>query len=615
MKLTFKQIVITSFVLIGSIPFLIMGIRSYIAAKEALHQETFAKLEAINTIKTGQLKKYFDLKFSDLEVLGLSEDVQTLVHDLIEVHTRLETKADEGFPSEDILSQAVYKRHDPYFKTYVDRYAYYDLFVICARHGHVMYSAARESDLGANLSAGRLKDSGLGRLWKKVVTTKKAQVVDMEPYAPSDDAPAMFLGAPVFDEDGEMLSVIAVQISDKAINAITGVRDGMGRSGESYLVGADHLMRSDSFLDPRHHSLLASFADPVHGSVNTDAAKAALSGKSGVDIIKDYDGKLVLSAYGPIKLGDIEWALISEMDLAEVDAPTDALFDAALLIGVIIMALIVLVAVLVTNSIVSQIVSLVTDIDEAAGQVASASDQISNSSQQLAEGAQEQAASVEEVNSSLTETRGIVEQNAQSAREADILSKDADESARSGYEHIKELTTAMEEINDSSRQIANIIKTIDEIAFQTNLLALNAAVEAARAGEHGLGFAVVAEEVRSLAQRSAEAAKDTTIIIERSIDQIKKGDEITDRTNKAFEDILDKVKKTGDITAEIALASQDQATGIKQIDLAMGQVGSVTQTMAANSEESAAASEEMSAQAATMRHSIAQVARLFGIKA
>ena len=278
----------------------------------------------------------------------------------------------------------------------------------------------------------------------------------------------------------------------------------------------------------------------------------------------------------------------------------------------------ILVAILIAYFMVRQMMAMVTgavtNVNEGAEQVASASNQIASSSQQLAEGAQEQAASVEEVTSSLAQTKATVDQNAENAREADMLSKDANDSAKMGYEHIRELTDAMEEINESSRKIANIIKTIDEIAFQTNLLALNAAVEAARAGEHGLGFAVVAEEVRNLAQRSAEAAKDTANIIEQSIAQVNKGNEITTSTNKAFEDILEKVKKTGDITGEIAMASTEQAQGVNQITEAMEQVDAVTQTMASNSEESAAASEEMNAQAVNMKQSIGEVANIFGIK-
>jgi methyl-accepting chemotaxis protein/methyl-accepting chemotaxis protein-2 (aspartate sensor receptor) len=298
-------------------------------------------------------------------------------------------------------------------------------------------------------------------------------------------------------------------------------------------------------------------------------------------------------------------------DQSDVDYSEIKILNITIALGGIALAIII--AFFMVRQMLNLITSSVNSVSEGSEQVASASNQISSSSQQLAEGAQEQAASVEEITSSLTEIKATIEQNSENAREADMLGRNANESAKMGYEHIQELSKSMEEINDSSRRISNIIKTIDEIAFQTNLLALNAAVEAARAGEHGLGFAVVAEEVRNLARRSAEAAKDTANIIEKSIEDVKKGSQITEQTNRAFVDILERVKKTGDIVGEIAIASKEQASGINQLSEAMSQVDSVTQVIASNSEESAAASEEMSAQAIAMKTTIADLANIFGI--
>ncbi|NCB82809.1 MAG: chemotaxis protein, partial [Bacilli bacterium] len=198
------------------------------------------------------------------------------------------------------------------------------------------------------------------------------------------------------------------------------------------------------------------------------------------------------------------------------------------------------------------------------------------------------------------------------SREANLLAQHSNDAARQGNEQMADLMVAMEKITDSSQKIAKIIKTIDEIAFQTNLLALNAAVEAARAGEHGLGFAVVAEEVKNLAERSANAAKEITGIIEASIDQVKVGTEVANRTKASFGEILASIKKTSDLIGEIAISAKEQAEGMNQIATAMGSVDQITQQNASASEETAAAAEELNAQAISMLESVAEMAALAG---
>ena len=252
------------------------------------------------------------------------------------------------------------------------------------------------------------------------------------------------------------------------------------------------------------------------------------------------------------------------------------------------------------------------NLAEGANQVGSAVGQVSAASQTLAEGSSEQAASLEETSSSLEEMASMTKRNSENAQKANELAKQARNAADKGVGDMETMNQAMEAIKASSDDIAKIIKTIDEIAFQTNILALNAAVEAARAGEAGMGFAVVADEVRNLAQRSAQAAKETAAKIEGAITKTGQGVEISRKVAESLNEIVAKARQVDELAAEVAGASREQTSGISQINVAVGQMDKVTQSNAANAEESAAAAQELNAQANVMRESVAELMQLVG---
>ncbi len=260
-----------------------------------------------------------------------------------------------------------------------------------------------------------------------------------------------------------------------------------------------------------------------------------------------------------------------------------------------------LLGIFTSNSITRPLNRVIEGLTAGSSQVAAASNQVAGSSQSLAEGSATQAAALEETSSSLEEMASMTRQNADNAEQANSLSQEANSLVARANQAMVELTQSMEEIRQTSEETSKIIKTIDEIAFQTNLLALNAAVEAARAGEAGAGFAVVADEVRSLAMRAAEAAKNTSALIESSVNKIQQGADIVQRTSKAFEEVHSASGRVGELVGEIAAASQEQAQGITQINKATTDMDQVTQNNAANAEQSAAAAQEMSAQAETMQ--------------
>jgi len=246
------------------------------------------------------------------------------------------------------------------------------------------------------------------------------------------------------------------------------------------------------------------------------------------------------------------------------------------------------------------------EINSASNQVSTGSKQIADGAQSLAQGSTEQAASVEELSASIGEIAQKTKENATMAERAATLAGTIMQNAERGSAQMGDMTTAVQEINQASQSISKVIKVIDDIAFQTNILALNAAVEAARAGQHGKGFAVVAEEVRNLAAKSAEAAKDTGGLIQNSMEKAELGARIAGETAESLSDIVSGINESSQIVGEIARSSEEQALGITQINTGIDQVAQVVQQNSATAEESAAASEQMSSQSSMLEELISQ---------
>ncbi|MDP6707062.1 MAG: methyl-accepting chemotaxis protein [Alphaproteobacteria bacterium] len=243
-----------------------------------------------------------------------------------------------------------------FYAQYIEKYGYYDLFVMNP-DGYVFYTVTHEADYQTNMVDGKFSTSNLGGLVRRVMESKSFGLADFAPYAPSNNEPAAFIAQPVVN-GGKVELVVALQLSLKAINAIMQQRDGMGETGETYLVGSDNLMRSDSYLDPKHHSVVASFADPAKGRVDTVAAKKALAGETGAEIVIDYNGNPVLSAYTPVRVGGTIWALLAEIDEAEAFAAIDSLTMLMLVIGLVGLVAIVAIGYFLARSVSRPIVDM-----------------------------------------------------------------------------------------------------------------------------------------------------------------------------------------------------------------------------------------------------------------
>ena len=281
--------------------------------------------------------------------------------------------------------------------------------------------------------------------------------------------------------------------------------------------------------------------------------------------------------------------------------------------GVIIVAVSVLSIVLSMwfgRSIGRRIQTIIDELNEGAREVVSAADQVSSASRALAEGASAQAASLEETSASLEEMASMTQRNAEGAQRTNELARHARLAADTGVNDMVAMHRSMIEIQSASRQIAKIIKTIDEIAFQTNILALNAAVEAARAGEAGLGFAVVADEVRNLAQRSAQAAKETADKIQSAVSVTAQGVELSAKVKASLDEIVTKVREVDQLASEAAVAAKEQNQGLQQLNTAVNELDKVTQSNAASSEESASAATELHAQAGSLSIVVNQLHQL-----
>ena len=522
-------------------------------------------------------------------------------------------------------------KHHKLFRDYVKFFEYYDIYLIEPENGNVVYSVHKETEYGTNLFNGPYRNSGLASVAQKAMTLPPGEVAvaDYGNYTPSYGLPAAFVGAPVYD-DNKVIGVLAFQLPAEKINMIMSTSEGLGETGESMLLGEDHYMRSQSRFAPEPTIL--------RKKISTDSVEIALTGKTGT-VQEEMDGVSYLSAYAPVNVDGINWAIVARIQKDEALSSVMALRNTSLIIAGVSALIVTLFAFLLglflhralggdptdltriakaigngdltdnpgdehSRGAYAQLVEMRSHLrqilDEAnhiAQEVKAGASELSEGNMGLSERTEQQAANLEETGSSTEELTSTVKQNAENARSANELAINTRERAISSGETATRAITAMQEISSASERIADIIGVIDEIAFQTNLLALNAAVEAARAGEQGRGFAVVASEVRQLAGRSASAAKEIKELIEDSVHKVKDGAQLVGESSEELEHIVTAVSQLTDIVGQITVASDEQAIGIEQINQALVHMDSVTQQNAALVEEATGTSQAMSEQA------------------
>ncbi len=546
-----------------------IGIMSYVQASRALQ---------------GQVEEI---------IPAMAQDGAKLIKSTLDQHLSTVIELSEN---SNIKSMA-WERQQPVLESAVERLEYFQAGV-ATPDGNLKLNDGSQADVR---DRAYFRDAIAGRAVVSDVLIHRVQNI-----------PFMALAVPV-RKGGSIEGAFIALLDATWLSEITD-RIGYGAEGYSYIIDGKGTfiayVNRDDVLNQRN--LIEEARTNSEYTQVASMFQRMTRGESGFDEYP-FMGSYRFFGYAPIE--GTAWSIAVGAHKADVFQEIASMRWKILVVSLVCILIGIILVTIFSRSISRALTAISDGLGESSDQVASASGQVSAASQSLAEGASEQAASIEETSSSLEEMSSMTKQNANNAGQANNLMEESKQIVKSANSSMTEMVSSMQDIREASEETSKIIKTIDEIAFQTNLLALNAAVEAARAGEAGAGFAVVADEVRNLAMRAAEAAKNTSALIEGTTKKVQDGSTLVERTNEEFSKVEQSAMKVAELVGEIAAASREQAEGIDQVNVAVADMDKVTQQNAANAEESASASEEMNAQAEQMKAMVGDLVMLVSGKA
>ncbi|MGK0290291.1 MAG: methyl-accepting chemotaxis protein [bacterium] len=615
--------------------------------------------EQLNVLKTSLTQYYQNdfqkqfVKKNGSQFKQVEQVIKKLDNDALALQAHYLSKNTHPLGSKDLLETAgdnskysqFHKKYHSVFRSFVKKFGYYDLFLADSETGKIVYSVYKEIDFGTSLKNGIYANTGIGKVFQRAnqSNTKSTQFIDFKPYLPSYQDAASFIAIPIFDQ-GKKIGVLIFQMPIDAINnTMTSHKKwkltGHGKTGETYLIGQDQTMRNYSrFLieDPKSYfqevrrKLPLDIAKQIQfkqssillHKIDTATSRKALQKQSGVQFVRDYRGVEVLSAYSPIQILGVQWAILSEIDESEIYEKVASLRNWIALFGIVALVALVLVAnkfvtILIKpildivemlktiaegsvdltqrieaknkdeigllarwfNQFIENIQVVVQEVISNASSLATSSDQLATSaiqigllSNQLAEGLEDESTTLTQITDTIQKVADSNQQNTHYFVDIKKVTTDAEQEARQGGQAVNRTSDSMKKIEESSRKIEGIINVITDIANQTNLLSLNAAIEAAKAGEFGKGFSVVADEVRNLAERSNTSVNEIQYLIESSVVDVNHGNQVILETKDTLESIINKVHQVSDSMGNISETVQQQNNQFQEVSLSLNDI-------------------------------------------